>query len=140
MAWKSECSLDYLRDRMDAFYRTCTELDYPPYCLTSTLAARSNGDAQIKLRWIVGSKHKQAAPRPWTVELFLRGIDIPDKHDASHICGRGLHGCVDPSHIVIEDHDTNLDRRDCHKRTVCPCPCGVEHRVRTSCPHEPKCL
>ena len=108
--------------------------------MLSGLAVRENGDAQVKLRWSVGGKQKQAAPRPWTVDLFLRGIEVPPGYDASHICGKGLSGCVDPAHIVVEPHETNLDRRDCHKLTKCPCPCAMEHRVRTVCEHEPKCL
>lgn len=140
MAWKSECSTKYLTERMASYYATCVRSPDAPHCLLSGLAVRENGDAQVKLRWTHLGKSKQAAPRPWAVDLFLREVEVPPGHDASHICGKGLSGCVDPAHIVVEPHEVNLDRRDCHKLTTCPCPCAMVHRVRTKCDHVPPCL
>ncbi len=139
MAWQAECTAAYLRERLDVLYAGCVR-DGPAHCLKMTTGRRSNGDGQIKLRWVKDGIAKQAAPRPWAVELHLRGIAIPDGHDASHLCGEGLRGCVDIEHIVVEEHSINLDRRDCHKMTVCPCPCAMVHRVRPVCDHVPACL
>lgn len=139
MAWKTECDAIYLRKRLNDFRHT-VEVNEVTGCGYSTLATRSNGDAQLKLRWISHGKQREAAPRPWTVDYFLRGIDIPSGHDASHLCGNGLRGCVRPEHIIIEPHEVNLDRKDCHKLTQCPCPCAKVHRVRPVCNHTPNCL
>jgi len=138
MTWQVECTREYLRARLHSYYAECRRSSEPPGCLlTSTV--RADGAGQLKLRWEKDGTKKQAAPRPWTVELFLRGIPVPRGYDASHLCGRGLAGCVDIEHIVVELHATNLDRKDCHRTTTCPC-CDATHRVRSVCPHTPTCL
>lgn len=133
MSWENLCSTSYLQGRLDKFLETVFVADNG--CHFSSLARRSNGDARIKLR----SQGREWDPRPWRVALFLEGVTIPVGHNASHVCGRGLRGCVNQSHIVIEPHSVNLDRKDCHKTTTCPC-CLTPHRVRTDCPHTPKCI
>jgi hypothetical protein len=137
MSWQTECTRAYLLERYASFEATMEAA--PGGCRISTLASRANGDAQMKLRWIHEERKKQASPRPWSVYLHLQGIEVPRGYDASHLCGRGLAGCSNMTHIIVEPHAMNLDRRDCHRRTVCPCPCGVEHPVQV-CTHIPKCL
>jgi len=138
MAWQDECTRAYLEDRLASFYATLGQPDELG-CLKADKATRCDGTAQIKLRWVLHGKAKQAAPRPWCVDSFLKGIDIPVGYDSSHLCGQGMSGCVNPDHIIVEPHAINLDRRHCHIRTVCPCPCGMEHPLRP-CFHQPRCI
>ena len=131
----SAFSREYLQGRRDDFYDPSKFTIDPEGCWISILSARPNGDPQLKLRW----EGKQASPRPWTLHLFLQGITVPQGHDASHLCGKGLQGCFNPDHIWVEEHRINLDRRDCHRRTTCP-HCNQQHRVRHPCNHTPQCL
>lgn len=136
---------EYLRERLAKFTSTLQPTfngELPDVdCLVSTNKARSNGDAQLKLRWLDEETNtfKQAAPRPWRVHFFLKGEDIPRGHNCSHLCGRGLQGCANPDHIVIEPHSVNLDRKLCTTWTKCPCPCNILHPVK-QCTHDPPCL
>lgn len=126
----------YLRRRLKEFEATLVLTS--DGCSVSTLSARSNGDAQIKLRGNIKNKLHEFSPRPWAVESFLRGITIPVKHDHSHLCGNGLHGCANYNHIVIEPHKVNLERKQCQTVAQCPC-CDVSFAV-FPCSHNPRCL
>jgi Zinc-binding loop region of homing endonuclease len=64
-----------------------------------------------------------ATPRVYTLrpfafphERFARGDE-----DWSHLCHNGAGGCIDPTHITVETKKANLNRKDCHKTTQCPC-------------------
>ena len=146
MSWQTSCSRDYLESRVNDFLKTLSvghkngvPVPGATSCMFSSLATRSNGDAQLKLRWVTQDGHaKQASPRPWTVQVFLRGQDIPPGCDCSHLCGFGLQGCVNIDHIVVEPHSVNLDRKLCHMRTICP-QCSFKHSVQI-CTHNPPCL
>lgn len=40
----------------------------------------------------------------------VNGRHIPEGLEADHVCGRGRFGCVNPFHITISDHRTNMHR------------------------------
>lgn len=130
--WRSIPKED-LRRRLDAWNLAASEIDVlDPImsrlgCVMSA-SRRANGDGQIKIR----SGKSQWAPRPWQVDGFLKDVDI-DKLEGSHLCGMGLQGCCNMSHIHFESHASNISRKLCTQYTTCPCPCGMTHVVRP-CP------
>ena len=137
--WSEACSIEYLKERLNYYYHNNTHMSSGyPRCLTAN-GSRKDGYAQIKLSKSFGrGLRKTWSPRPWQVESFVRGIEVPPECEHSHLCGKGKQGCVDFNHICIESHEANLDRDRCHEMTGCP-GCSLYHPVRV-CTHIPRCI
>jgi len=71
----------------------------------------------------------------WHVLAYLAMTGRNVKQDASHLCGRSQ--CFNPSHIVDEDHNTNLNRRYCTGDIWCT---KHDHLVINLCTHDPPCI
>ena len=98
---------------------------------------KTDGYAQLKLRF----NGVEAAPRTYTLEVLNHGIEMAKQatvKDFSHLCGRGHEGCINPDHIVLEDHKTNLERQKCFLKAQCP-DCDKSFFV-FPCNHTPPCL
>lgn len=110
--WQEQCSRNYLQSRVNDFVATLTTCETTG-CQFSTLKPRTDGYAQMKLRWYHNEEPKSASPRPWNVQQFLQGIEVPNGYTSSHLCGRGSVGCANFNHIIVEPHSVNLSRQKC---------------------------
>ena len=100
-------------------------------------STKSDGYAQTKIRHL----GDQFSPRTYTLEVLRHNrakAEEAVRKDFSHICGRGHKGCINPKHIVLENHRINLERQRCHIMASCP-QCNNKFPV-FPCNHQPPCV
>jgi hypothetical protein len=56
-----------------------------------------------------------------------------DTIESSHLCGNGE--CLEPTHVVYENHDSNMSRVSCHDDNSKPCGCRAGEKT-TPCYNE----
>lgn len=106
----------------------------PNKCLIAATRRSSDGYAFIK----VSLSERCGTPRAYALRGFKNGVHPRNNEDYSHLCHNGEGGCIDENHIIIEDKQKNLNRKDC--KTIAKCPCCEKRFYVKECKCEPKCL
>ena len=97
-------------------------------CIIWKGAVSRFGYGVMKVTWPEeGRKQEKVHRVALMVEMHLTRSQFPGEGlEVSHLCHKKL--CVNPVHLVIEPHATNLERRHCFQQGVC---CGT---------HLPQCI
>jgi len=95
----------------------------------------TNQQLEDREKWGIKIERNSGTHFQWHIVSYLAKHGKNLLGECSHLCHRSA--CFNPSHLVDEDHATNLSRRGC----LGPIWCIIhDHLVLDLCQHEPKCI